>query len=170
MRAGIVATIRVNPKDCQSVLDVMYQVGINTNGMSFPQLVSLAFASMLETNRMAGILPEPDEFQYLNRLGSFIGQQRTSKKLAVAKTLADIGPKVKVVTLAMPKEAVQPLTQSPGVYVPTEVTGEQRSASTRLSELLAKKDLADDGKPGVVWSADDQREFDDVYSVVYPSG
>ncbi len=47
MRAGLAVTIRVNPKDCQSVLDVMEKLGINTTGQSFSQLVALTFSSLI---------------------------------------------------------------------------------------------------------------------------
>ena len=44
---------------------------------------------------------------------------------------------------------------------------EVRQARTRLAELNAKKELHDDGHPGIVWSAGDQKEFDDLVKVVY---
>ena len=47
------------------------------------------------------------------------------------------------------------------------VSLEMRQARTRLAELNAKKELYDDGHPGIVWSVRDQKEFDDLVKVVY---
>ncbi len=48
-----------------------------------------------------------------------------------------------------------------------KVSLEMRQARTRLAELNAKKELFDDGHPGISWSAGDQREFDELMKVVY---
>jgi hypothetical protein len=168
MRAGMVVSIRVNPKDCQSVLDVMNKVGININGHSFSQLVSLSLSSMLEAQRLEKNIPEPDEFQFLHRLEPFMGQQRTSKKMKVAKLLHEGGGKVRAP--ALPKRSViEAPTMQTGAYVPAPVTAEQREAGRRLTELLQKKDLSD-VNPQVVWQAADQHEHDQLMAVVYPEG
>ncbi len=44
-----------------------------------------------------------------------------------------------------------------------------RYAGRRLTELLAKKDAADDGAE-IIWSVTDQEEFDKYYQLIYPDG
>lgn len=178
MRAGMVSTIRINPRDCQSVLDIMEMVGYKTEGQSFPHLVSLTLSSLLQTQRDAGNIPEPDEFDYLNRMGYFIGQQRSSKKMHVAKVIHNAGGKAR-----MPGLPQQPVdsdedrpfptqarhTPSTIEVLTTEVTAEQREAGQRLQDLMTKKEIAEDN-PNVIWSAHDQREYDILYAVIYPFG
>lgn len=138
MRAGIVVSIRVNPKDCQSVLDVMERVGIKTSGQSFSQLVSLTLSSILESHRQAGIIPEPDAFQYLNRVGQFIGQGRSSKKLRTAKLIHELGSDYKAPVLTPQNAAASPQQHDDSPPAPVEVlTDQQRSDRQRLSELYA---------------------------------
>jgi hypothetical protein len=78
-KAGEVVYIRVNPKDCLSVLDLMKKTGVSIRDKSFPQMVSLALSSALEAMRMQGIIPaEPDMFQYSNRMKYYAGRGRKS--------------------------------------------------------------------------------------------
>ena len=93
MKAGMVVRLRVNPKDCQSVLDLLDRVSIPHDNLSFSQCVSLALASLLETARTYKTLPEPDPFQYMNRMGKFYGRGRAmqGKRLAAANALGNIG-------------------------------------------------------------------------------
>lgn len=80
MKGGMVVKIRLSPSDCLSVLDAMDRVGIDPYGRSFAGCVSLVVASLLETSRRAGILPEPDTFQFMNRMSFWRGGQSTAER------------------------------------------------------------------------------------------
>lgn len=174
MKAGVVVRIRVNPQDCQSVLDLLQRIGIEHRTLSFSQCVSTAFASLLETARVNRMLPEPDPFQYLNRMNLHIGQGRglQGKRKAAADTIGSIGEKFSAPAVPQPRfsEAgkVLPQTYSPEQEVPLSI--EERMARSRLSELVAKKEMVEDGAPGVVWQTSDQEEWDRLYPIVYPEG
>ena len=179
MKAGIVTTIRVNPKDAQSVLDVMEKAGVRTANMSFAQMTALAFQSLLEAARQSGTLPEPDSFQYLNRLQPYI-KAKHGMKLEVTKAIGSIGAKLEVppIPASRPEpegEAASPQvhpTPAPAVVEPAPVydAEEIRWAGKRLTELLAKKDAVDDGVAGIIWSHSDEEEYLKCFAIVYPDG
>lgn len=162
MRAGKVVRIRVNPEDCQSVLDLCERVGIPTSGMSYAQCVSVALASLLETARAQKILPKPDPFQFLNRMQPFVDTSHHRKKLEVARTIGELGATFHAPAVTRAPEARPAPVDSP-------VSAEQLRDRSRLTELLQKKDLAEPGS-GVLWSAQDEAEFQELYQRVYPEG
>ena len=47
MKVGRVVSIRVNPTDCLSVIDVVQKIGLNIRGISFSQVVSIALSNSL---------------------------------------------------------------------------------------------------------------------------
>lgn len=165
MRAGLVVNIRVNPRDCQTVLDVLDSIGYKRTGNSFAQLVSLTLSSLLETQRMAGNVPEPDPFEYLNKLGEYIGQQRSSKKLQVAKVIHNGGAAVRAPAIQT-KPVAKTTEAEANEYIPPAVTTEQREAGRRLAELDAKKELAQTNS-AVLWSLRDDAEYQQLYKQVY---
>jgi hypothetical protein len=88
MKYGMVAQIRLNPEDCQSILDLMGVLGIDPyDGRSFAQCLSIAVTSMLGSYRRNGVLPEVDPFQYLNRLGPFLKARNNKTKHVMADRL-----------------------------------------------------------------------------------
>lgn len=190
MRAGVVATIRVNPRDCQSVLDLCIAIGMPVGSMSFASMVSMALASGLETLRTSQALPEPDEFQYANRMAPYIGAGKPGRKARIAKTLHDRGGELRAPTMPrehdlMPRRGSAESGESasgdgrqaqPAGFMPqaasapkaqSSMTEEQRHASQRLTELLAKQDAVADNVPGLVWTENDQKEYDQCYSLLY---
>lgn len=64
MRPGRVVYIRVNPKDCMSAIDVCTKIGLNIKGMSFAQVVSVAFSSALEGLRQNAIIPSREGYEF----------------------------------------------------------------------------------------------------------
>lgn len=182
MKAGIVSSIRINPKDCQSILDVLDKAGVYTQGMSFASMVSLALGSLLEAARKDGIIPEPDPFQYLNRLQPYI-KAKHARKLEVTKVLHNAGATLQAppvtASLTEPQaedafaSAVQLPTTGGGAGAPSapEYSDEEiREASSRLTELLHKKDLVDAQAPGATWTDADTAEYVKVFNIVYPDG
>lgn len=70
-RQDEVVTIRINPLDCISVLDVLEKQGIPLVNLSFSQAVKIVLASALETLRGLNYIPIPDGFTYLQRMAPF---------------------------------------------------------------------------------------------------
>lgn len=153
LRAGRVVSVRVNPKDCQSILDLVEKLPVPfSQDMSFAQHVSLALSSLLETARQQGLLPEPDQFEYLNRMERFgFNRHSHGRKLAITETIGTLGSEFKAPVVNKPAEQG---------YVEPELTPDQRRAWTRIRELDAKQALAEQPGSGVVWSASDQAEYD----------
>lgn len=180
MKAGHVATIRVNPRDCQSVLDILDTAGIPRQALSFAQCVSLALGCLLETSRASGVIPEPDEFEYLNRLSQYVGRGRRSTKVRMAEAIHSIGPKLRAPVLdgqgaqdgsgvahsadlgAMPQAA-------PTLQVDVD-SPEYKDAQKTLTQLLIKKEQFEDGVEGVLWTPYNEAEFKRCYSIIYPDG
>lgn len=159
MRPGMVVSIRVNPKDCQSVLDLMEKIGYKTYGNSFSHLVSMTLASLLETARQQGGLPEPDPFQYLNRVGPFVGGKRSGRKLSVAKAVNELGANFQAPT--MPVGQPSPVSQ-PSAAPGDAPTAEQREAVRRMQELEFKRENAPD-----TWSSRDEEEYKECERVAF---
>ena len=171
LRAGNVVTIRVNPKDCMGVVDVIQKAGIYTPGMSFAQMVSICLSSVLQTLRDSEVIPERDGFEYLNVVGPYISKQ-SGKKIEVTKTINQLGSKIAVRGLSQPIKQVPELEESPlpaAAYVEPVMTMEQKRAGALLKELDAKRELAEDN-PNVIWQHSDQVEWDRLYKIVYPEG
>ena len=197
MKAGLVVRLRVNPKDCQSILDLLNKVGVPYNNLSFSQCTSLALASLLETARTHKTLPEPDPFQFINRMGNFIGQGHTMqrKRLAAANALGNIGEHFQAPTT----EPVRPLHNNPssfhgdpcihgvryGAYcaacgsehvsddIPAAaepMSADRMRDARRLSELASKKDMWENGNRSVSWSSQDEEEYQQLYKIIYPEG
>lgn len=162
MKVGLVVSLRVNPKDCQSVLDIMELIGFPTKGHSFSQLVSIAFSSLIETQRAAGNIPEPDPFQFLNRMQGFKGKHGNGAKAEITKMVHRAGPKVQAPALYQKPVEVTTVEE----YTPPPVTDEQRQAGRRLAELDAKKELAQTNS-AVLWSLRDDAEYQQLYKQVY---
>ena len=169
MKAGMVVRLRVNPKDCQSVLDLLDRVSIPHDNLSFSQCVSLALASLLETARTYKTLPEPDPFQYMNRMGKFYGRGHAmqGKRLAAANALGNIGEHFQAPQVSI--EPARPSEPSPVAEV-AEVTADEMRDRRRFAELYSKKDMIEAGHRGVLWSAEDEAEYNELYKQIYPEG
>lgn len=171
LKAGRVSRIRVNPKDCQSTLDVMKAAQIDTRSMSFDQQVSLAFSSLLESARKSGLLPEPDPFEYLNRMQPYLGRQRNSQKARLTEQISELGPRLRSpVIYESERPEVIPV---PAAAVRSDASAEDlevvRSATNRLTELLAKRDASEDN-PNISWGSSDEEELKRCMQIVYPEG
>lgn len=168
LMAGIVARIRVNPKDSQSILDLLDSLGIARHSMSFSGCVSMALASLLETARLQKLLPEPDPFQYINRLGSYVGNGNAQQKVRqeAATQMGRLGERFIAPTLAGGAQAVRPA--EPSGVTELDTSAENEYAKTRLSQLVTEKDMAENGVGN--WPEDKEQEFQLLYKIVYPHG
>jgi len=84
-KAGMVVRIRVNPRDCLSILDVVR--GENLQGMSFSAITSLAVSCMLEHLRQQEIIPRNAGFDYKERMAPYEEGKSTSNKRAITEGL-----------------------------------------------------------------------------------
>ena len=82
-RAGLVARVRVNPRDCLSILDVVQSSGIDIQGMSFSAITSLTISCMLESLRKQQVIPRNVGFDYMERMSPYIEGKSTSDKRAI---------------------------------------------------------------------------------------
>lgn len=77
----MVARVRVSPKDCLAIMDLMEGMGMDPYQHSFSGCVSLALSSLIAVARKGGIIKqEEDGYQYLNRIGPFMDQASTKVK------------------------------------------------------------------------------------------
>ncbi len=168
LRAGHVARIRVNPKDCLSTLDLLDKLGISRQGMSFAQCVSLAFSSLMETARAQGLLEEPDTFQFLNRMAPYTGHQQHKKKLEITQAVGDLGEGLRPPVIASERsEAVRRITQPVDQSMPPPSDPEPSTADMkdrqRLTQLLQLSDMR-------ALHPEEQVEYDNLYQKIYPNG
>jgi len=80
MQPGIVVRIRVNPTTCMSVLDTLAAVGIDTRNKSFATCVSAALNVLVETAKQSGVLPEPDPFEFNEKLRYHKGEEAPDRR------------------------------------------------------------------------------------------
>jgi hypothetical protein len=164
LRPGIVSSIRVNPKDCMSVIDVMDKAGVNIQGMSFSGMVSLALSSLLENCRQQELIPTRDGFEFTEMVGPYLNQSH-AKKVHVTNTIGSLGSRIQAPAIENPKMQIKELVSAKDPISAAEV----REAGVRMTELLKKKDMAGEGT-GVIWQQSDEEEFQRLYAIVYPEG
>jgi len=134
MKGGRVARIRLNPKDCIAIVDVLKRLDLHPAGMSFSQGVSIVLSSTLESLRQHSIIPRR-EFEFTEFMAMFPPDR-----------LVDRGRKVDI-TNAMWGEHVQ---VPPLVPEPPDV----KRRRLRYEELLFKKKSDE-----LNWTVEEQQEF-----------
>lgn len=183
MRAGQVVRLRVNPKDCVSVLDVMSKSGIDISKMSYSSIVSLALSAMLQGLRNGGTIPDRDGFEYQEMMEPYLRNGQGSK-IKIANQIygrAAHGPVAPGIGMPQQELDGMHLRENFEYQTPQRPTNEaaaqqgplseeERWSRQRLSELCVKKDMAEDNTPGIVWSDADEAEYQQHYKVVYPNG
>ena len=93
-RAGILASVRLNPRNVQLTIQLAEKLGIDTHHQSWASIVHAVLASSLSTWVEMGILAEPDPFQYHAQAGRFEGGKNSREKTArnrAAYALAEQG-------------------------------------------------------------------------------
>lgn len=160
MKPGLVVSIRISPKDCQSIVALMDASGVSRQGQTFSGMASLALSSLLQTARTSGTIAEPDPFNYWNEVGEYHkGKARDKDKEKIVQAASS---KITPSTVNTPSFGVVDAGLS---QIGTVLTSDVRQAGIRLKELLVKQENAPDN-----WSAADQQEFDQLYKIVYPEG
>lgn len=161
LRTGLVATIRVNPRDAQSVLHVLEKAGIKRGMKSFSICVSDALGVLLESSRLGGILPEPDPFNFINELGDFVGEGAPDRRKKSKNTITPTALSTHI--------PAQPAAEWVNPAIPTdpEKLMEYKAAIVRLTDAQAKKDLADAKTADVYWSEKDEADYQRDVKIVY---
>lgn len=142
MMAGRVVRIRVNPKDCMSVVDAISKIGLSVKGMSFSQAVSIALSSALESFRQNGVVPERDGFEYSEMMKQFPEATQSSRAQALGITKAISFGKVSVpAVLPASREMLQAQIRLDELLVkaegdPLNMTQELKDEMEKLTELL----------------------------------
>lgn len=87
---GLVVSVRINPTDAMSVIDILDAVGVPKENLSFAQGTKIALSSLLESARQAGTIPRREGFEYLEMLAPFKADSYASRgaKLKLANELA----------------------------------------------------------------------------------
>lgn len=161
MKPGLVVSIRISPKDCQSIVALMDASGVSRQGQTFSGMASLALSSLLQTARTNGTIAEPDPFNYWNEVGEYHkGRARDKDKEKIVQAASS---KITPATLTGIASGV--VVDAGLSQIGTVLTSDVRQAGIRLKELLVKQENAPDN-----WSAADQQEFDRLYKIVYPEG
>lgn len=93
---GRVVSIRVNPRDCMSVIDVTEAVKMRFPGISFSQVVSIALSSALESLRKAKAIPTREGFEFYDMMKSFPSKGGRARALDISETIALAGPDAQV--------------------------------------------------------------------------
>lgn len=167
LRTGLVATIRVNPQDAQSVLHVLEKAGIKRGMNSFSVCVSDALGILLESSRQGGIIPEPDPYNFINELSDFVGDGAPDRRRK-SKPAIGVGQELhqrvqEVITQAAPTAPYV----DPAIPTDPEKLIEYKEAIKRLTSAQQKKDLVDQGTPDVYWSDSDEADFQRDVKIVY---
>lgn len=172
-KPGRVARIRLNPKDCMSVVDVINAAGINTRGMSFASAVSLSLSSLMETARQSNLIPTRDGFDYLDMMQQFEGRSGQARKLQITQAVESLGSSIIAPVVEPPLQRLEGGTLQRPSEDALKDQGwsdeEIKEAGTRLGELIAKQELSERDS-NVVWSDKDQEEYWQLYGIVYPEG
>jgi len=87
MKAGEVVSIRVNPEDVMSCIDICLVAGIYVKGMSLAQVVRTALSGLLEGARTGNVVPHRDGFEYSEMIAKFIVPGHDVRKLQISNVI-----------------------------------------------------------------------------------
>lgn len=156
LKGGMTPTIRISPKDCLSILDVLDVAGIDRRTMSFASCTSLALSSLIGMAQRAGIIEMPDGFAYLERVGPYHGQKNDKRKRVASNNLYERSMRGGVAV------SLPPVNQS----MPPQVMEEQalRELKDRFTKLNDRKEA------DIPLSLPEEEEWQACFSVLYPDG
>jgi hypothetical protein len=193
MNVGSVVTIRVNPKDTMSVIDLIQKSGIKAEGMSFPSMVSLALSIGMNTFREHGLVPVRDGFEYNEMTQGIlgIGQKSSARKRAINQVVQSVGPSMGI-SVPLPEAPAAPTgyvkqagwtppkqpslmdrlkrAELTGMALEPEDQAVMDVAKEQLSTLAKKKDRIEEEHSGEQWTEKDAADWAKYYPIVYPFG
>lgn len=167
MRPGKVVSIRLNPKDVMSVIDICEMSRLYVPGMSFAGMTSIAFSAVLQMLRQKGNLPERTGFEY---------NQLTERYFR--DSMSDRGRKLQITDAIQARstdydirafEPAQPLvtTQHPESFIAkhNEDSIEYREAMKELTDLTNKMNMVFDDVPGISWTEADKARLSELQQI-----
>ena len=167
LRPGMVASIRVNPKNCQSVLHVLQLAGVSSKDKSFSVCVSDALDILLESSRRGDIIPEPDPFEFLNEMKYHVGKEAPDRRKKKAPYI-NAAPALNKVQQAV-ASAITDTSKSEWVdnSIPTDPFKlmQYKAAQLRLVDSNRKKQEAE--VSAVVWSEKEEEQYQRDVRLVY---
>ncbi len=146
MRVGRVVSIRVNPKDCMSAIDVVEKIGLNVPGISFSQIVSAAFSSAMESLRQAGVIPTRDGFEFRQMMAAYPAAIKGARgrALSIANTFQMAGPDAQVKAVAPSREVTQAQQRLDELLLhseadPLNISSADQAEMEQLTEFLSQR-------------------------------
>jgi hypothetical protein len=132
MIPGRVVRVRLSPRDCMGIADVVDKIEQYIPGMSFDVAVRLALSAALETFRANGSIPTRDGFEYTEMMDKYESTKADARRQqALSKAFHMQGPDVKSPMLKAPPP---PQTILPA-YSTAPDTPEKAMRRTRWEEL-----------------------------------
>lgn len=155
MKPGHVTSIRVSPKNCMAVIDLLRMADVPTDGMSFASAVSRALDLSLTGLIKAGQLPERTGFEYSEMMAPF-GLGTASVHARNAQT----GRVARMFEVSQAAENPAPIA------IPGELNKED--AKRKLRELLGRHERADGSQASTdEWPEADQQLYNECMGVIY---
>jgi hypothetical protein len=149
IRLGHVTSIRVSPKNCMAVIDLLRMADVPTEGMSFASAVSRALDLALTGLIKAGHLPDRDGFEYSEMMAPFgLGINTSTVKDAQGRRVAEM--------FEAPPVAEKPEPISPTITL--------EDAKRGLKELLRKHGDSDEVD---TWPKEDKTLYDQYVEIIY---
>ena len=149
MKPGRVVSIRLNPRDCLAVIDVVEKLSLNIRGMSFSQAVSIALASAMESLRQAGAIPERDGFEFTEMMQRYpaVTKGARGQALRITNAMRLAGPDVQVPAAAPSREVTQARIRLDELLLrceadPLNASAEDKAELERLASFLANCEKA----------------------------
>lgn len=139
MRPGKVVTIRVNPIDCMSVIDVLDAANVPYSNMSYASMVSLALATLIQSAKNSHIIREPDPFQYGQVMARYADSTRSRTKLLANENMQMMRANFEAPAIVQKSpstmQSFTPSTQSP------PVSPEMQRSRNQLRDFEEKRRL-----------------------------
>jgi hypothetical protein len=83
-KAGVVVSIRLNPLDVMTAIDIADAAGVSHPGMAMSQVVKIAFEAAMQAARATGAVPTRDGFEYDAMVSRFKGVSQSRKRQVTA--------------------------------------------------------------------------------------
>ena len=156
MKAGMVTTVRISPKDCISILDILDVAQVRRDNMSFASCTSLALSSLIGMARQAGIIEEPDGFAFLDKVGPYRDGKNNKVKRLTSNSLY-LAAQHGSAAISLPRV---------NTSMPPQVMEEQalRELKDRFTKLNDRKEA------DIPLSMEEEKEWQACFSVLYPDG
>lgn len=91
MKAGRVIRMRVNPRDCISVADVIELLGLKPELLTFDSACRIVLSALLESARQSGRIPDREGFEFTQFMQRFeLHSNDRTKKYNVGELLGKI--------------------------------------------------------------------------------